>query len=504
LETLFYKLMYDKRLKRGMTILEMLYKAKHDITIKDLEESLKISKKTVLTTLEFMGTLLPPALTLLVTERGVQLRNDGNQSIDAVIIEIAKQTISYQVLRYAFYDGDLNIRELAEKLYTSESTLRTRIGHMNKTLRMFACRLSFYDVKLIGNETNIRYLYYAYLSEFQELFISDCEEKLKYCSSIYENMKVILEKDHGKQLNYSYQQITRWMLITRDRMELGKFARVKREVIERIQGRDSYAIFKEVYMSELIRQFENLEIPESEIVWAYVVSFNSVIYLNTQEDKILYHDEADNQSDKEKISLLLEKMMKTLNIQERDKDDFLLMHMAYLLNLSLLTKISPIFQLGSASVKSYVVNTLEGLYTAWFQCLSDLDSSDLFPISNIYSMSAQLAMISSPFIYRQKTRVEKILYSFEGESGFPVYLEALARTLLPSGTEGVFIYNEPLTSALLKKIQPDIIVCNYQPFDKVSGYKVLRMSYIPQIQEWTLLKELIVNSNYDCSAKLDT
>ena len=95
MDTLFYKLMYDKRLKRGITILEMLYRAKHDITIRDLEETLKISKKTVLTTLEFMGTLLPPTLSLFVTEKSVQLRNSGNQSIDTTVIEYRNCKANY-------------------------------------------------------------------------------------------------------------------------------------------------------------------------------------------------------------------------------------------------------------------------------------------------------------------------------------------------------------------------------------------------------------------------
>ena len=77
-----------------------------------------------------------------------------------------------------------------------------------------------------------------------------------------------------------------------------------------------------------------------------------------------------------------------------------------------------------------------------------------------------------------------------------VYLETLARSLLPKGVEGVFVYNEPITTKLVEKIQPDIVVYNYELQEKLINCKRIRMSFVPKIQEWSLLKELIINLNY--------
>ena len=496
METLFYKLMYDKQLKRSMTILEILYKAKHDVAIKELEETLNVSKKTVLSTLEFTKTLLEENTYLTVSEKSVRLFNNSKYPIEVAIVEIAKQTIPTQVLVHVFHNRNLNIRELAEELFVSESTLRSVITHMNKTLSLFNCSLSFYDVKMIGNEIDIRYFFYAYFSEFQELFSSIFCDKLQHCIEIFEDMKKTSVEQKGRLLNYSSQQVIRWLLITRERLELKKYVHVEEEFIKGIKKRLSYKEFKTIFEANITRYLHNQQIPEAEIVWAYVTSFNTIIYLKDSRRE-LYRDEDDTKHCKEKIATVLNKAADKLKFSNDVREEFIDIGTAYLLNLSLLTELSMSFQIGAEVVKSYVVNNLECLYRGWIEYLSNITEEELFPISNVHTLATQLAMISSQFVYKQKARAEKVLFSFEGESGFPAYLETLVKRRLPNGVEGIFVYNEPITASLIEKIQPNIIVCNYQMREEFRSCKLLRMSYVPQIQEWTMLEKLIINLDCD-------
>ena len=496
METLFYKLMYDKQLKRGMTILEILYRTKHDVAIKELEVVLNVSKKTVLSTLEFTKMLLEENTRLVVTEKSVKLLNNSEYPIEVVLVKIARQTIPTRVMEHVFYDRNLNIRELAEELFVSESTLRSIITHMNKTLSLFNCSLSFYDVKMLGAETDIRYFFYAYFSEFQELFSSVFGDKLQCCIEIFEDMKKTSVEQKSGLLNYSHQQVIRWLLITRERLELKKYVHVKEAFIKDIKERHSYKIFKTIYEANITRHLRNQQIPETEVVWAYVTSFNTIIYLKDSCQN-LHIDGEDTKHCKEKISVVLDRVADALRFPNDNREEFFAIGTAYLLNLSLLTKLSMSFQIGSEAVKSYIANSLEGLYEIWTECLSEITEEDLFPISNVHTLATQLTMISSQFAYRQKTRVEKVLFSFEGESGFPAYLETLAKRRLPNGVEGIFVYNEPITASLIEKIQPNIIVCNYQMREEFRSCKLLRMSYVPQIQEWTMLEKLIINLDCD-------
>jgi Transcriptional antiterminator len=495
-EKLFYQLIYDKQFKRSMDILSILYKSNHDMTIKELEESLNSSRKTVLSTLETVKNLLPSKLSLEVTEKFVKFCNYSEESIDSMIIEIARQTISYQVLMHAFYDKQLEIHELAEELFVSESTLRIRMRHMNKVLSSFDCSLSFYNVSMNGSEANIRYFYMIYFSEFQELFISVHKNELQYCFSMYRNMKTRLVERDVKILNYNFQQMTRLLLITKQRISAGKFIQIDTEFIKEIQASPSYQEFKVIYENENMQYFvADSQVSEAECVWAYISGLSNIIYSSNYNKKILHREEPGCEEVKIKIENVLERSVEKLKILPSDKEEFLNTHKAYLLNVSLLTKLSPIFQKGASDIKKYVIDNLAILYTFWFECLINLKEDELFKIVNIDSMAVQLAMITSPFIYNQKGQAKKILYSFEGEAGFVVYLESLAKILIPEGVEGVFFYNGLITSELLEDIKPDIVVCNYQIYEEIKGFRVLKMSYIPQIQEWTRLKELIINVN---------
>ena len=496
METIFYKLIYDRQLKRSLNILEILYRAENNVTMKELQEKLNISLKSVLPSLEFTRTLLPSTMTLIVSDKNVQLyQHDTSQPIDDAMIEIAKSTIPYKVLKHVFYDGNITITEFAEQLFISESALRTYIKHMNKTLEIFKLSISFRDVKLLGNETNIRYFFYAYFSEFQELFVSVCEDKLQYFSVLYEDMRKTLRIHDNKLLHYSYQQISRWIFIVRDRLELGKFVKVKKSLAERIRKRPSYCRFKSVYEVGISYGLNDTKIPESEVVWAYVLRFNSIVY-NNNKDHLLYLDEPDNKLYKEKFTFILKDAISALDIREEDHNDFWYVHMAYFINTSLLTEISPIFQVSYEPVKEYVVNNLSRLYATWVDFLISVPPDKLFPIEDPHTIAVQLAMISSQFVYKERTQAKRVLYSFEGDAGFAAHLETLARALLPEGVEGIFLYNEPITSMLIKQLKPDIFVCNYQGNEEISGCKMLRMSHVPQIQEWTILKELIIKPKW--------
>ena len=493
MEKLFYKLIFDKRIKRCLSILEILYKAPHEVDIKKLQNVLDISKRTVVTTLEFTNTLLPFYASIVFSENGVTLKNGTSQPIEVAVIEIAKNTISHRILEHAFYDGNMNVQDLANKLFISESALRVRLAHMNTVLRDFDIQLTYYDVKLKGDEANIRYFYYTYFSEFQELFNTVWDEKIDYCLDIYTNIKELTIESNTKLLNYSYPQIVRWLFVTRDRMEIGRYVELKKPLINRIKKRESYKKFKRVYEKGIVEHLSNQEIPESEIVWAYIVRLNPIVYLNDNSGRELYRDEANNKRLDKKINKILKDMFDLLNIDSCYRKDFFTTHKAYFINLSLLTEISSVFQRGSSAVTKHVQLNLNNIFTVWCDYLLSMEKEEFTCISNMNTIAAQLSMITSQFVNERIRKANKVFYTFEGEAGLAVYLEMISKSILPSGIEGVFIFNEVITQELVDYEKPDIIVCNYKMPEVISDCQILRMSFIPQRNEWDLLKDLLVN-----------
>ena len=496
IDKLFYKLMYDKRLKRTLSMFEVLYKASGEVSVKHLEEQLNISRKTVISTLNYGKTLLPDTITLVVSEDSALLYSESSEPIDVAIIEIAKTTTSFRILKHAFYDEDLKIHELADEVFLSESSLRIRISHMNTILSSYDIRLTYYDVKLVGDEANIRLFYYTYFSEFQELFNSVLEEGFDYCTSIYNDILKMTLENGTKLLNYSYLHITRWLFVTINRMEVGKIIELNNNFVEQMKKRNSYKEFNKIYIRGLSQHLTDIIIPESEIVWAYIIRMNPIVY-ERRQDRELQHDENDFMRLRKKIDWLISDIMFSLEIIESDRNDFLEIHRAYLLNLSLLIEISPLFQRGSPTVIIYVKENLVGLFDAWCDSLSSNNDEQFAKITDVFSVATQLAMISSQFISKDKRKAKRVLFSFEGEATFAAYLADIGKSLLPSGVEGVFIFNEPVTQNLYKRNMPDIIVCNYKIAELTEETKVLRMSLIPEQKEWKLLKELLIDLDFN-------
>ena len=395
MESLFYKMIYDNHLKRSMKILEILHEEKHTITIKKLEEHLGVSRKTVFVTLEFVKTLLPEKIYLSISNNEVELHNAGTETIEKSLIEVAQKTSSFQILEHAFLNKGLTIHELSEKLFMSVSALRARIQHINKVLHTFDCSLSLYNLQFIGDEANIRYFGYTYFSEFQELYLFACKEQIPYCANVYENIIKRMQEEGSIVINHSYQQIIRLLLVTRDRVATGKIIKIEDSFIERINKRESYQEFRNIYKTELSVNLGGIAIPEAEIVWAYVASFSSIVYL-LGKGKLFYWDTDDIQDYKKNIIPFLEEMASKLNIQAGEtKEAFIYIHTAYLVNLILLTEITPVFQIGSYTVKKYVLENLGNLHAIWNKTLSKWASNGLFPLHNINSVGVQLTMISS-------------------------------------------------------------------------------------------------------------
>ena len=493
METLFYKFIYEKDIKRSMHMLEFLCEAKHIVTLDDLKEVMNVSDKTVNVTIECARKMLPKGTSIAIKNRNVILDNHSKGSLEDVFIEIAKGTVEFRVLEYAFSDGNLNIHELSNKLFIAETTLRYRIKHMNEVLSTFGCSISSYNVKIQGKETDIRYFYYAYFSEFQELFTSFLSDELRFCSDIFKVMRDGLKKNGIPVLHYSNQQISRWLLLTRERISRGNFVKLDKKFVSKIQRRNYYPEFRTIYIGQVMKGVLELGIPEDEIAWAYVVGFNSIVYTAETPEFELYWDDPDNVEKKKIINSIIEFIMDTFDIQDEQKESYLRIHRAYLLNMSLLTEASSVFQIGAGEIKNYVANTLGNLYITWFDYLSKWEyDNELFLISNIHSICSQLTLMTSQFVYNQRYQEKTILYSFEGEAGFTAYLETIASILMPSGVKGIFLHREAITLSLLKEKKVDLIVSNYRIVEKLECYKCFRMSHVPDIQEWTELRRLII------------
>ncbi|AMC92796.1 hypothetical protein AOC36_01990 [Erysipelothrix larvae] len=495
MEALFYKFIYDKQIKRVIKMLDYLYQAKHHVTLTEIAEFLGVTPKTIYATIDLCNTHLSEEECVSIVGKEIVYSGGVNESIEGSLIKVAQKSIEFQILEYAFTNRRLTSKELADELYISDSMLRSRIKHINQALEPFNCMLSSYTVQMCGDEKNIRYFYYTYYNEIQELFISINGDKLRYVNDLTRKVNSVYQKIDAPKLHFNVQQIARWYLLIRERIVSGNYIELDGWFIDQITKRSSYGIFRSIYEPQIKEAVGGLFIPEAELVWAYVICFSATVYTaKALEDPsvTLYCDEQDNLTQKYKLEGFLGHIVHEFEIPPEHHDLFVKIHKAYFINMSLLTQVTPLFQMGSHNVRNYATSTLIELYEKWYEILEDKRLKDVVPVIYQETLASQCALLTSQLILDQKRYLKRILFSFEGEAGVAAYLEATAENILPDYVDRVFMYSDAISSYVIEAMKPDLVVCNYAVPEIIADYHYLRMSNLPTQQEWSLLRDMIM------------
>lgn len=495
LEKLFYELISDKKVKRSLKIISILSNAKHEISLKSLEGMLEVTKKTLAVDLSEIQPILPKDYQLHISEKNISLRSKTNDSVEKVLIEIAKSTLTYKLLDSIFCNRYANIHDYSEHLYISVTSLKRKIIYINRVLEMFGCKISPYSMKMTGSEVNIRYFFYTFFSELQEEYVINDDARTEDNYEIYVRMKNNINR-FNQQINFGYRQGTMWLFVTRIRIGASEYVKLPQSFITRIQSTEDFKNFKESYEDE-IQNYTNLEfISDDEMIWAYIVILDAIVYSYHDRSPALYRSDSDNLKTLQEIDPILEPMIQRLKIPKAQADKFMYIHRAYLLNLSLLNELSPIFQKTSQSIKYYIQDSLETIYDVWYKYLKNIDCEKFCSESFLEDVCVKLAMISSQFFYHQEFKIKKILFAFSGEAGFVAYLETMALNLLPKGVEAIFNSSTRITESLVRELEPDLIVCNFKNLGVINNCAMYRISHIPTIKEWTVLREHILSFEF--------
>lgn len=493
MERLLYSLISDKPTKRTLKIITILSDAKFDVSLSWLEKVLNVSRKTLLADLNRTQALLPKQCEMVISDKNVTLYNSTKESADTVIIDIVKDTLTYKLLSLIFNNEPGNIYHYAEILHISESSLRRKIVHLNESLKPFNCKIYPYTVSMTGDETNIRYFFYMFYYELQEISTSSAgdDEMVKH-AGIYKQMCYEMKKNNVPLLNCGYRQITMWILVTKRRIEGGHYVTLKETLVNEIARRKSYNYFRVVYKNGMKAYVKNKPIPEKEIIWAYITNFGSIMYSYRSKEFAFCREEPKDLKVNDEIDKILNLMLEKFNIGKEVEKEFLYANKSYLINLLLLKQLSPLFQRISPALKQYTKSNLELVYLTWFNCLNEYKPLKLFDAEYIEDICSRLAMISSQFVYSDGLKLKRILFSFSGEPGFVSYLETFAKSILLDNIEAVFNITKLLDKNLIEDIKPDMVVCNYKENLVVNNVLVFKMSHIPTMKEWSMLRNKIL------------
>lgn len=491
MESLFYELISDSHIKRHIKILEIVEKNKMSVAFAQLQGWLQVSTTTLKKDLAKIQKIAPKTMQIRVSKEFVFV-DTTYEGIQNFIFDLAQTTLSYKILSYSFHQPEIPLEELAERLFTSNSTLKNRIRYMNRILKRFHCRLSTYSTMMHGEEVNIRYFFRMYFSEFRDLFIAKKIEQLKDYYKVFDTMREIMLRQNFRMLNYSYFQITQWLLITQERIQANYRLALDASFVARIQEEPTYREFKNVYKTATREVLHQKDMEEEEVVWGYIASLDAISYTTEKENLYVCRDVAFPQMHGEAMLTSISEVANILHIPNYSTSSFVNTHQCFFKNLYFMSQLTPMFQMVSSTVKAHVEANLKDIYQVWFQVFTNSHTEAFSYLQYPSEVACTAAMITSQFLLRKAVVKRRVLFSYTGEAGLSSYLEAKTRFLFSADIDCIFAFKQPLSNDIIESMKPEIVVCNYNNIETIDFDKVVRISYIPNEHEWTRLSNYLL------------
>ena len=153
----------EKALQRHLSILESL-QYEEQLRIEDLRKKLRYSSKTLLSDLPEINSYISPA-SIESCRGGYALQIPENYSFDYIYSCILKKSDRFTLLETLFFKGSQTYIDLADLLFTSESTLKRLLSSFNPLLRPLGFHVETRPIRISGDGGAIIQFFVAYFSE---------------------------------------------------------------------------------------------------------------------------------------------------------------------------------------------------------------------------------------------------------------------------------------------------------------------------------------------------
>ncbi|HIW21621.1 MAG TPA: helix-turn-helix domain-containing protein [Candidatus Dorea intestinavium] len=484
MNNLFYELMYEKKTKRIMKILNVISKHSGLVTINDVVDALEVSKKTFLSDFEFLKKTLPKEYVLEERENIISLTSPSNKPIQDYILELAKSSFIFQLMDNILHNRILTIHDAEDAMYISESSIRKRLAFYNKRLEEFNVSLSTYNINLVGSEIDIRFFLHSFYTEFRQLVVLDQDLDQHSYNDIYDMIKTKMVAENVPIINNSYFKMSHWLLIADIRIHANCFVKIEDQHFkDTIMASDSFKELEAAYS----KVYKNL--PSDEVVWILITSLDAVIYDAHEKRLGMYRSDVILNTNEANVYKIIQKVAIPLKLG--GDSGFTSVFFSYFKNLAQLTALSKVYQISSTATIELVKDRLPTLYKLWEKTLTNMSDELNFKIEFLEDVSASLALISSQFDYAALNKYNKIICSFSGEPGLNPYLQTAFKKFVKTGSEVVFLSNIRITSDVIEKEKADLVVTNFYLSDTTINIPTYRIPYAPSRKDWYKLEEFI-------------
>lgn len=492
---LFMSLSINRQFCRQVQALQYLSKVRTTVSIVDLSKVIGCSVPTLRADIRAFNTSLPCHVQLeSLGKDGYFLSYPEGVSIPAVIMDLARETDVYRIIDGIFNNKKTTFERLASDLYLSTYSLKRILRQINVGLEDFNISISFSPLDFVGSEKDIRYFLFSFYQEFNDFFAVDKDFELNalaYRELIEGSIDLIKPNIH-----ISHFRATMWIMIIRNRIMYKHFVELDQTFRDRILKMYHYADFSNAFRNAFSNVFQITKLSDDEVMWAFVLILDCVSYseptcsLSEQCNReFILHRYVDLDL-LERINLFLSSEFSPSLVE----GDLLNKMRSYLINLDTLTLLSPQFQRTTEVVKVFAKEAIGEYYKIWMQHLYSKEGQNLFPLYFMEDIAVGLALMHFSLQSHLKHHNLKVLFAFQGESGYDDFLIQQTKFMIPQNIDSCYIIDEPITKVTLDHLNPNLIVSNYSlPNQEELSTRVVKLSHIPNLAEWTSLRNIIMD-----------
>lgn len=479
---LYIDLVTDKKAIRLIQLIYFLADTSDLLTMEDVADSLGVTKKTLKSDLELLQEYSPVIDGFVqVKKETIIFNRDSTYTIEEVLSDIIDQQPLFTLLS-ALLDGEeYSIETWCERIWLSERTLRRYLPSLTEVLERYNLTLQLSPfLALVGEEANIRYLYFDYTSQRgwreEDIHLDTMVQKF-----YYEFQEAFLKK-YQRVLTLDANRAKLWHHVILQRVNKQLYIPKKQDPTQKYPMTKRFDVFSEIY-DQLMKKYFSIEnLPYEEHIYAYITTLASVIYLPPEGE--IYSINLTRKSNYENKYNAIFDFEGTIPLDPLKSEEMYHCVNSFLENISLLSRVTPLFQRNSFELNQYAKTEFPEIYQA---CLTKLKQVQLTHDAKLLypeDVATNLSLLFSSYLI--DTTIEnnkKILLSISGEACYVQHLIALLKKRIPSNFDVVWVFNEKITEEYVKKEGINVIIYNHVMLVPLEGCLSIKVSQFPAIGE---------------------
>ncbi|MCP1163179.1 MULTISPECIES: helix-turn-helix domain containing protein [Bacillus] len=437
-----HSLIHDKPVKRMIQILEILDNGQKLVPSKDIAEQLQCSIRTVSNDISQLKSDLPEHWDIIsIKLKGYILIKPVTDSILPIINSYLDESIIYKIMLGLFNNKCYTLEKWSQNLFVNKLTLKKHIKEHKKMLKKSMLEIKLREIKLDGEELNIRHYYHALFYNTQKY-----TKQFLLPNILREEILNILR---GYKVTVDFEMLCVILSICINRVSNKSY--IKSE----IKDVPIYDSHQADCITEIILKFEryySIKLPENEIKALHVNLILAFATTSKQSEVTLEYLKEFKNNDYHNYLKLIDILMEKHNIKKEKKEKlvaglssvfyYCLIYSQY--NLSLGFYFSSLDKLENESLQNYKEDRT--LVSFWNKTHNE---------KRMYKEEIEFFTTYVTLLLNSFSDEINILFLF---NGIEVEKRFIYSTLTNSIGRNVKIYN-----SINDGIKYDFIITNYQP-----------------------------------------